>query len=335
MKAWAIQEYGDNSRVQLMDVPEPGVGDRDVLIQVKAASINPVDFKIRQGSLKAVYTYSFPLILGHDCAGVIVKTGAGVKRFQVGDEVYTRPKTIGTLAELVSANENDVAKKPHNASFEEAAGLPLVGLTSWQALVERAGMKKGDKVFIPAGSGGVGTFAIQLAKLFGAYVLTTTSAKNVDLVRSLGADEAIDYKKADFSKEASGFDIVFDTLGGETQAKAFGILKPGGILVSIVGPPTPAFMRVSGRSPVLRAASLVLSSRVLIRSFQTKTRYEFFLMHPDGKTLEKIAEFVEQGFIRPAIDRSFPFDKANEALAHAEEGHAIGKVIVSSTESAP
>ncbi|HEX5281856.1 MAG TPA: NADP-dependent oxidoreductase [Micropepsaceae bacterium] len=313
-----------------MDLPEPRVSEDEVLIQVKAASINPIDFKVRQGKLKAVLAYSFPLILGHDCAGVVAKTGAAVKRFRIGDEVYTRPDRIGTLAEFVAAREQHVAKMPKNTSFEEAASLPLVGLTSWQALLQRAGMKNENRVFVPAGSGGVGSLAIQLAKHFGAYVITNCSTKNLGFVRSLGADEVIDYTKQDFSRVISDIDIVFDTVGGETQKKAFRILRSGGTLVSISGPPTAQSMREANRGSVLQLAASLLSLRVSIRSYLTRTHYIFFLMLPDGETLEKIGALVEGGSIRPVIDRTFPFDKANEAVEYVEAGHARGKVIVTS-----
>jgi NADPH:quinone reductase-like Zn-dependent oxidoreductase len=331
MKAWAIQKYGDNSVLEFMDLPEPEVSERDVLIQVKAASINPVDFKLRRGKLKSILPYSFPLILGHDCAGVVVKAGPGVKRIQIGDEVYTRPDQdrIGTLAEFVAAKEEDVARKPKNASFEEAAGLPLVALTSWQALVERAALKRGERVFIPGGSGGVGTVAIQLARHFGAYVITTTSTKNVEFVKSLGANEVIDYKNEDFSRIVSPVDIVFDLAGGRTQKKEFRILKPGGILISIVGPPTSQFMRETKQGLALQLGAFLLSSSVLLRSFWTRTRYQFLFMRPDGLALEKIAELVQAGSIQPVVDRVFSFAKAKEALAYVEQRHARGKVIVS------
>jgi NADPH:quinone reductase-like Zn-dependent oxidoreductase len=329
MKGWAIQKYGDNSQLHLMELPEPQLSEDEVLIQVKAASINPIDFKIREGKLKAVLSYSFPLILGHDCAGIIAKKGGAAKRFQIGDEVYTRPNKIGTLAEFAAAREQDVAAKPKNVSFEGAASLPLVALTSWQAL-QRAGIKQGSRVFIPAGAGGVGSSAIQLAKQFGAYVITNCSTKNIDFVRSLGANEVIDYTRQDFSRTVSNIDIMFDTIGGETQKRAFGILRPGGTLVSIVGPPTPQSMRETGGGPVLRLGAFALSLGVAIRARQARTHYVFFLMQPDGYTLARIAEMVEQGSVRPIVDRVYPFVNANDAIAYVEAGHARGKIVVSS-----
>jgi len=316
-----------------MDLREPEISDDEVLIQVTAASINPIDLKIRNGEFKAIMKFSFPLVLGHDCAGVIVKKGSRVKRFEIGDEVFAQPQNLGTFADFVAAKEEHIAQKPTNISFDEAASLPLVALTSWQTLFERGQMKPGDKVFIAAGSGGVGSIAIQLAKHFGAHVITTAGTKNIDLVHSLGADQIFDYKKEDFSQAVSNVDIAFDTVGGETQKKVFGILKPGGTLVSIVGPPTAASMRETGRGIVLQFGAFLLSLPALTRSALTKTHYKFFIMHPDGAELAKIAELVENASIRPVIDRVFPFDEADEALRYAETGHARGKVVVSLSTS--
>jgi NADPH:quinone reductase-like Zn-dependent oxidoreductase len=331
MKAWAIEKYGDNSVVKLMDFPIPSIGENEVLIQIKAASINPVDFKIRNGKLRFVLPYRIPLIIGNDCAGIITRVGGKVSKFKIGDEVYTRPHKdrTGTLAEFIAVNESAVAQKPKNLSFEEAASIPLVGLTSWQALLSRSGMKKGQRVFIAAGSGGVGTFAIQLAKHFGAYVITNTSTKNVEFVRSLGADEVIDYKSQDFSKVISDIDIFFDTMGGETQAKGFLVLKRGGTNVSIVGPPTAAFTREVGLNLFIQIVAATLSLWTNMRAAIKGCRYIFLFMLPDGAGLEKIARLIEGGSIRPVLDRVFKFEKANEALAYVESGHTLGKVVVS------
>jgi alcohol dehydrogenase len=272
VKAWAIDKYGDNSRVKLRDVPEPTLGEDELLVQIKAASINPVDFKIRDGKMRFVLSYQFPLILGNDCAGIVIRVGAKVTHFSVGDEVFTRPHKdrIGTLAELVSVKESAAARKPRNISFEEAASLPLVGLTSWKALLTRGGLRAGQRVFIPAGSGGVGTFAIQLAKNFGAYVISNASGKNVPLVKSLGADEVIDYTREDFSRRISDIDIFFDTMGDETQRKGFTVLKPGGQLISIVGPPTVAFVREVGLGFFIQAAAFLLSFASHLRAARSR-----------------------------------------------------------------
>src|SRR5438876_7376472 len=201
MKAFIVDRYGKKNGVRIGEMPDPDVRENDVLVQVHAAAVNLLDSKIRNGEFKLILPYRLPLILGNDVAGVVVRVGSRVRRFKPGDQVYARPPQdrIGSFAELISMNEDAVAIMPKKLTMEEAASIPLVGLTAWQALIERANLKKGQKVLIHAGSGGVGTFAIQLAKHLGAIVATTTSAPNVDLVRSLGADVVIDYKKEDFS----------------------------------------------------------------------------------------------------------------------------------------
>jgi alcohol dehydrogenase len=328
MKAWVINEYGDNSKVHQINMEQPKIGPNDILIQIKAASINPVDYKIRNGDLKDIMPYEFPLILGHDCSGVVSKIGQDVSRFKVGDEVYTRSE-IGTLAEFVCANEADVAIKPKNISFEEAASIPLVGLTSWQALFEEGKIKSGNKVFIPAGSGGVGTFAVQLAKHYGAYVATNTSGSNVHFVSSLGADKVYNYEEDEFQKHLEDFDVVFDTMGGDTQAHSFDILKEKGKLISIVGPPNPGFVLDNALGAKMLAGSIALSFKNIVKSQMSNKQYKFFLMHPDGKTLEKIAELIEAENIKPVIDKIFSFEDASSAIAYTEKGHNLGKVVVS------
>ena len=331
MKAWGINEYGDNSKVQQIKVKSPKIGPNDVMIKIKAASINPVDYKVRNGELKDIMPNEFPLILGHDCSGVVSKIGKEVSRFKVGDEVYTRSE-IGTLAEYICANEADVAIKPKNISFEEAASLPLVGLTSWQALFEEGKVKSGNKVFIPAGSGGVGTFAVQLAKHYGAYVATNTSGSNVHFVSSLGADKVYNYEEDNFEEHLEDFDVVLDTMGGDTQSHSFEILKEKGKLISIVGPPTPGFVLDNALGAKMLAGSVALSFKNIVKSQISDKQYKFFLMHPDGKTLEKITELIEAENIKPVIDKVFSFKEANSAIAYTEKGHNRGKVVVSMEE---
>lgn len=333
MKAWAIEQYGDNAALKLMQLPVPEPGDNDVIIQVKAASLNPVDLKIRNGMLKMVVPFSFPLILGNDCSGTIFKIGKNVSKFRVGDEVIAcvEREHIGTLCEYAIANETSVAFKPKHITFEEAASFPLVGLTSWQVLLEIAKLKAGDSVFIPAGSGGVGTFAIQLAKYVGAYVITTTSGKNVDFVKSLGADEVIDYQNHDFYKVIKEVDIVYDTMGGNIQRKAFTILKRHGKLVSIVGPITYASMQEINAPRIIQIAAIFLSFGANLRAKFHGATYHFLLMHPDGEVLQKISTLVTQNKIKPIIDKIFSFDKVPTAFAYLEQGHARGKVVISMT----
>jgi NADPH:quinone reductase-like Zn-dependent oxidoreductase len=239
MKAFIIDRYGSGARLRAGEMPDPVMREDDVLVQIHAAAVNVLDSKIRSGEFKLLLPYRLPLILGNDVAGVVLRVGTRVRKFKPGDEVYARPDKdrIGTFAELISIKEDSVAKKPKNLGMEEAASIPLVGLTAWQALIEKAGLKKGQKVFIQAGSGGVGTFAIQLAKHLGATVATTTSTGNVNLVRSLGADIVIDYKKEDFGNVLSDYDVVLHSLDKLTLEKSLRVLKPGGRLISISARP--------------------------------------------------------------------------------------------------
>ena len=238
MKAFILDRYGKKEELRAAEVPEPELRDDDVLIQVHATAVNLLDVKLRNGEFKLILPYRPPFVLGHDVAGVVVRVGPRVRQFKVGDEVYARPDDfrIGTFAELIAVKEGSVAIKPKNISMEEAASIPLVGLTAWQALVEKTRLRKGQKVFIQAGSGGVGTFAIQLAKHLGATVATTTSAGNTALVKSLGADVIVDYKKDAFEERLSGYDVVLNSQDGQTLSKSLGVLKPGGHLISISGP---------------------------------------------------------------------------------------------------
>src|SRR5687768_9523927 len=261
-------------------MPEPEVRDHDVLVAIHAASLNPLDAKIRDGEFKLILPYRLPLILGNDVAGVVVRVGSKVRGFKAGDEVYARPSQdrIGTFAEFIAMNEADVALKPKNLTMEEAAAIPLVGLTAWQVLIERAQLRNGQKVLIHAGSGGFGTFAIQLAKHLGATVATTTSTANVDLVRSLGADVIIDYKKQDFEKVLNDYDVVVNSLGKDTLEKSLKILKPGGKLISISGPPDTAFARQSGLSWPLQQVMRLLSSGIRRKAKRRGISYSFVFM---------------------------------------------------------
>ncbi|OLP46015.1 NADP-dependent oxidoreductase, partial [Rhizobium oryziradicis] len=248
MKAFIVEKYKKNGPLRMVDVAEPVVGANDVLVEIKATAVNLLDSKIRDGEFKPLLAYKPPFILGHDLAGTVIAVGSSVRHFHIGDEVYARPRDhrIGTFAQRLSVHENDVALKPKNLTWGEAASIPLVGLTAWQALVELAKLRKGQKVFIQAGSGGVGTFAIQLAKHFGAFVATTTSTKNIELVKSLGADVVIDYKTQDFETVLSGYDLVLNSQDSKTLMKSLRVLKPGGRLISISGPPDPQFATTLG-----------------------------------------------------------------------------------------
>lgn len=330
MKALIVDRYGGPDHLRVGDAPDPEVGENDVLVQIHAAGVNPLDFKIRNGEFKRILPYRFPLILGHEAAGVVVGVGSRVRRFKPGDEVFARPRDfrIGTFAELISIAEDDVAIKPKTLTMEEAASIPLVGLTAWQALIEKAELSKGQKVLIHAGSGGVGTFAIQLAKQVGAIVATTTSAANLDLVKRLGADTAIDYRTDNFETILEDYDVVLNSLPGETLKKSLRVLKPGGILISISGPPDPDFARQSGASWILRLAMRLMSYRIRRKARRRKVRYSFLLMRASGAQLGEIASLIDSGAIRPVVDRVFPFESTKEALAYVETGRAKGKVVI-------
>ncbi|MFF9019504.1 NADP-dependent oxidoreductase [Streptomyces eurythermus] len=331
MKAFVIERYGDKGGGRITETPDPQVGADDVLVRVHAASVNPLDFRIRDGDLKMILPYRLPLVLGNDLAGVVVQVGAAVTRFAVGDEVFARPDKdrIGTFAELIAVHQDDLAPKPAALTMAEAASLPLVTLTSWQALVEKAQVRPGQKVLIHAGSGGVGTIALQLARRLGAHVATTASAANAALVEELGADVVIDYRTQDFEEVLDGYDVVLDTLGGETLAKSLRVLKPGGKVISIAGPPDADFARELGANLVLRQAMNALSLKTRRRARRQGVTYSFLFMKASGDQLRELTRLIDAGEIRPVVDRVFPFDRTREAMEHAEQGRAkAGKVVV-------
>ena len=330
MKAFILERYGKKSSMRLGEMPKPEVRDHDVLVAIHAASLNQLDAKIRDGEFKLILPYRLPLILGNDVAGVVVRVGPKVRGFKSGDEVYARPNQdrIGTFAEFIAMNEADVALKPRNLTMEESASIPLVGLTAWQVLIERAELKKGQKVLIHAGSGGVGTFAIQLAKHIGATVATTTSAANVDLVRSLGADIVIDYKKEDFAKVLNGYDVVLNSLGKDTLEKSLKVLKPGGKLISISGPPDIAFAKESGLNWLFQQVMRLLSYGIRRKAKRHGISYSFVFMRANGEQLSKITSLIESGVVRQVVDRIFPFQATNEAMDYLATGRAKGKVVI-------
>ncbi|OWW04521.1 NADPH:quinone oxidoreductase [Rhizobium sp. R72] len=330
MKAFLIDRYAKGGALRLGEIPEPKLRDNDVMVEVHAASVNPLDSKIRDGEFKLILPYRLPLVLGNDVAGIVVRVGANVRKFKPGDEVYSRPakNRIGTFAEYIAIDEADVAMKPNNLSMNEAASIPLVALTTWQVLVERANLRKGQKVLIHAGSGGVGALAIQLAKYLGAHVATTTSTANIALVESLGADVAVDYKIDDFAKVLQGYDVVLNSLGKDTLEKSLDVLKPGGKLISISGPPDPDFARQNGSGWLLQQVMRLLSSGIRRKSRRRGISYSFHFMTANGAQLGKITSLIEAGAIRPVMDRVFPFEKTNEALTYVETGRAKGKVVI-------
>jgi len=330
MKAFITDRYGKKDPMRLGDMPQPELRDDDVLIEVHAAGLNLLDSRIKSGAFKLILPYRMPLVLGHDVAGVVTRVGSRVQQFKVGDEVYSRAPDhrIGTLAQFIAVGENDVARKPANLTMEEAASIPLVGLTAWQALIERAKLKKGQKVFIQAGSGGVGTIAIQLAHHLGATVATTTSAANTDWVKRLGADVVIDYKNDDFESILHGYDVVLNSQDGKTLEKSLRILKPGGQLISISGPPDPAFAKDIGAPGFVKLILRLLSSGVRRKAKRLGVGYSFLFMKASGSQLRQITPLIDTGAIRPVVDKVFPFESANEAIAYMEQGRAKGKVVV-------
>ena len=330
MKAFTISRYSKTDELQLRDVPDPVVLDNDVLVEIHAASVNLLDSKIRSGEFKLFLPYKFPLILGHDVAGVITQVGANVRRFKVGDAVYARPvdHRIGAFAEFIAIHENDVARKPSNISMEEAASIPLVGLTAWQALVEKARLQKGQKVFIQAGSGGVGTFAIQLAKHLGATVATTASAANADWLKGLGADVVVDYKTQDFETLLRDYDVVLNSQDTKTLHKSVSTLKAGGKLISISGPPDAQFATDAGLPCLLKGVMRLLSYKIRKAAKLRQINYAFLFMKAQGEQLQKITALIEAGAILPVVDKVFSFDQTNEALAYVESGRAKGKVVI-------
>jgi alcohol dehydrogenase len=330
MKAFIIDRYGKNDGMRVGEMPDPEMRDDDVLIQIHAASVNPLDSKIRDGAFKLILPYRLPLILGNDLAGVVSRVGSQVRRFKPGDEVYARPvkNRIGAFAEFISIREDSVALKPKRLTMEEAASIPLVGLTAWQALIERAHLKKGQKVLIHAGSGGVGTLAIQLAKHVGAIVATTTSTANLDWVTRLGADVVIDYRKDAFEELLHDYDVVLNSLGGDVLVKSLRVLKPGGKLISISGPPDPAFAKDMGAAWILRLVMRLLSYRIRSRARRHQVDYSFLFMRASGDQLREIGSLLDSGIIRPVVDRVFPFESTKEAMAYVDTGRARGKVVV-------
>ncbi|MES5893280.1 zinc-binding dehydrogenase [Bacillus cereus group sp. RP43] len=329
MKAMIIDKYG-KVPMRMAAVPTPEINEYEVLAEIHAASINPIDFKIRDGKVKLLLKYKMPLILGNDFSGVIVKVGTKVTQFKVGDEIYARPRKnkIGTFAEYIAIHEDDIALKPKNLTFEEAASIPLIGLTSYQALHDIMQLQKGQKILIHAGSGGVGTFAIQLAKIMGATVATTASEAGENLVKSLGADEIINYKKEQFEDILKNYDAVFDTLGGTTLEKSFDIIKSEGNIVSVSGMPNARFGKEFGSGFFKTLLFSLASKKLTTLEKKHNAQYSFLFMKPSGDQLRIIANYIEAGKIKPVIDRVFPFEDAQKAMEYSEAGRAKGKIIV-------
>lgn len=330
MKALILKRYGKADQIAFADIPKPAIQPDEMLVQVHAAGLNPIDYMIPKGTFKPILRFRLPITMGSDLAGVVVEVGSRVTRFKPGDSVFASTFDLGTgaLAEFAAVPESAAAIKPENLDFVQAASIPMVGLTSWQALKERAGLKPGQKVFIPAGSGGIGTFAIQLAKHLGAQVGTTTSTGNVELVRSLGADEVIDYKKQEFEDVLQDYDVVLGTIRGDGIEKSLQILKPNSRVVSLIGPPDAAFARARGMNFFMTFVFGLMSGKIIRQARKRGIEYSFLFAHPDGRQLAEIGELLNAARIHPVIDKVFPFDQAKEALAYLEKGRAKGKIVV-------
>ena len=330
MKAFVVAKYKKNGPLRLQDMPEPQMGTNDVLVRIQASGINPLDGKIRDGEFKLFLPYRPPFILGHELAGTVLRVGANVRGLKIGDEVFARPRDhrTGTFAETIAVDQAEVALKPASLSMAEAASIPLVGLTAWQALVELGKVQAEQKVFIQAGSGGVGTFAIQLAKHLGATVATTASAGNVVLVKSLGADVVVDYKTQDFEEVLHDYDVVLNSQDGKTLEKSLNVLKPGGKLISISGPPDPEFAEAIKAPWFVKQVMRALSFGTRRKAKRLDVDYSFLFMKASGSQLRQITPLIESGAIRPVVDKVFPFASTNDALFYVEGGRAKGKVVI-------
>jgi len=328
MKAFVVEKYGKGG-LRAAHVPAPIVGPRDVLVRVSAAGINPLDKMVRNGEFKLILKYKTPFVLGHDLAGVVTQVGADVRDYKVGDEVYARPRDlrIGAFAEYIAVDHADIALKPNSLTMEESAAVPLVALAAWQALVNLAQVKPGQKILVHAGAGGLGSTVVQLARHLGTYVTTTAHGNDAEKVRDLGANEVIDYTKADFAEVLHGYDVVLDSLGGDNLAKSLNVLKPGGLAISVVGPPDAAFAAQVGR-PFLKPVMALMSRKVRARARRLGVRYSFFFMRADGAQLKTLAALYDTGTLRPVLDRTFPFDETLDAMAYVEQGRAKGKIVV-------
>ena len=330
MKALILKRYGKSGQLAFADIPRPTIKPDEMLVQVHAVGLNPIDNVIPKGTFKPILKFKLPATMGSDLAGIVVEVGSRVTRFKPGDAVFASIFDLGagSLAEFAVVPESAAAIKPANLDFVQAASIPMVGLTSWQALKERAHLKSGQKVFISAGSGGIGTFAIQLAKYLGAKVGTTTSTSNVSLVERLGADEVVDYKKQEFEKVLQGYDVVLGTIKGDVIEKSLGILNPKSIIVSLIGPLDAAFARARGMNFLMALVFGLMSAKIIRQAKKRGIEYSFLFAHPDGHQLAEIGKLLEAEHIHPVIDKVLPFNQTKEALAYLEEGRAKGKVVV-------
>ena len=329
MQGYVLTRY--RRPMELREVPEPTAGDGEVLIRVRAAGLNPVDYKTRDGAMRLVMHYDLPVVMGNELAGVVEGVGAGVTRFAVGDRVFARVdhRKMGAFAPYAAVHESLVGKMPESFDFAEAAGLPLAGLTALQGLRDELRVTAGDRVFITGGAGGVGTLAIQLAVWLGAAVATTASPRGETLVRSLGAETVIDYQKQRFKDVLHDYDGAFDLVGGQDLKDSFDILKRGAKTVTIAGVPEPTTARVDlGLGPLLTAGVWAISAQIRRQARRSGVGYRFLLMHPSGTDLDLLAGLVDGGQLKPVTDRVFPFQQIADAFAYLEQGRAKGKIVV-------
>ena len=331
MRAYVLKHYGGPEGSLLTDVPAPAPGPRDILVEVRAAGLNPVDFKFRQGKLRAILRPKLPFVLGNELAGEVIAVGSGVKRFRVGERVFARvaKDRAGAFAEQACVDEDDAAHMPRDLDFTAAAAVPLAGLTALQALRDELHVKPGQKVFISGGAGGVGTFAIQIAKWLGADVTTTASPRGEALVRSLGCDEVIDYTVQDISSTEARFDAGFDLIGGKTLEQMFDVMKPGTRIVSVAAMPEPqTAIRDLGGNRTLSAIFWFISYGIRSRARRAGISYRYLFMHPSGADLAQLAELIEQGKLKVIVDKTYPLANISDALAYVESARAKGKVVV-------
>lgn len=334
MKAMAIERYGKKVPLKEMELPVPKLGSDEVLVEIYAASINPVDYKLRDGALRVLRSYKMPLILGGDFAGVVKQVGINVTKFNIGDAVYGRVEddNYGTFAEYAVIGEDNAALKPDSLSFVEAAAIPLAGLTAYQALTQKMHVKPGEHVLIHAGAGGVGSYAVQLGKALGVHVTTTVSSKGEALAKELGADELINYKEVDFSEPAGRFDSVFDTVGGDTTKQSFKAVKDGGHVVSIAAVPNARFAVENNLGYLRQGLFKVVAAKYEKAAKEHKAHYSYMFMHPSGEQLEYFNKLIAEDRFRPIIDRVFSFSESQKALDYVENGSTKGKVVIQMKE---
>jgi len=333
MRAYVLERYGGPSGSRLIDIPAPIPGPRDVLVDVRAAGLNPVDFKFRQGQLRVILRPKLPFVLGNELAGEVIAVGSDVKQFRIGHKVFVRvaKDRAGAFAEQACVDEGHAALMPSNLDFQSAAAVPLAGLTALQALRDELAVKAGQKVFISGGAGGVGTFAIQIAKWMGAQVTTSASSRGNALVKSLGCDDVFDYTKQDIDKIATRFDAGLDLVGGKTLEQMFRIMKPGSKVVSIAALPEPQTALKDLGRPMLAVLFWVISTGIRSQARRAGVSYRYLFMHPSGNDLGTLAELIEQGRVKVIIDKTYPFAEIAEALSYLEGGRAKGKVVVTMT----